>query len=333
MSNKKTSRIGSAFAFLISGVFVIAALYIIFNKQQVLDQFSVWSYTPSSMIEEITSNADLTEKGKFIFYATKPSVENQEGFNQECPRQEAGSPILGCYTSDDRIYIYNLTNEQLDGMEEVTAAHEMLHAVWVRTSKEDQEKLSSQLKAAYESLADEELKERMEYYERTEPGEFYNELHSILGTETPGLGNELEEYYAQFFDRATVLALQEKYSAVYEQLNGRAEELYARMESLAASIEGRSQSYDTAAASLRQDVEAFNQRAQSGGFSTQSQFNRERAELVARSNELDRIRQAINGDIVTYNEYYSEYQDIAKQIEVLNSSIDSFKQIDQAPSV
>lgn len=333
MSNTKTSRAGAVTAFLVSALFVAAALWLFFNRQYAIDQVSVWSYQPSSAVATLSQKVKFTDKGKFIFYATKPELESQEAFNKECPRQETGSPILGCYTTDDRIYVYNLTNAQLEGMEEVTAAHEMLHAVWYRTSASDKEKLTTELQAAYEKLDDTELKTRMEYYQRTEPGEFANELHSILGSEKASLGEPLESYYSQFFNRAAVLKLHDQYSGVYKALYDRADTLYANMQSLAATIESTSTAYDAAVKQLSADISSFNTRAQNGGFTSQSQFNSERSALIRRTNALDAQRAAINNDIATYNGYYNEYQAIAKQIEVLNNSIDSFQQIQEAPSV
>lgn len=333
MSSTKTSRTGSIVAFILSGLFILAAFWIFSNRQLILDQFSVWSYTPSSDVTAIQQRIGMTGKGQFTFYATRPEVESQESFNKVCPRQEAGSPILGCYTTDDRIYIYNLTNQQLDGMEEVTAAHEMLHAVWYRTSEAEKEKLTAELKKAYEQTSSTELKERMGYYERTEPSELVNELHSILGTEVASLGEPLESYYAQFFDRATVLKLHDQYSGVYNELYERADTLYTKMESLSSSISRRSSEYQSAASQLSTDITTFNNRADSGAFSSQGQFNSERSALIQRSSALEARRAAINKDIETYNAYYNEYQAIAKQIEVLNDSVDSFKQIDQPPTV
>jgi len=333
MSSKKTNRVGSVVAFLLSAIFIAAAGWLFLNRQYALDWLTVQSYTPSSAVTSIDQRVKFTKKGQFVFFATKPQVEDQAVFNKECPRQEAGSPILGCYTTDDRIYIYDLTNDKLNGMEEVTAAHEMLHAVWYRTSKTDQEKLATELRAAYEKLDDKELKNRMDYYQRTEPGEFNNELHSILGTEVASLGEPLESYYKQFFDRASVLALHDQYRSVYTALYTRADELYTKMQTLSASIEQRSTRYSTDAAQLTADINSFNSRAQNGGFSSRAQFNSERAALVRRSNTLESEREGINADIATYNGYYNEYQEIAKQVEVLNDSIDSFKKIEQAPSV
>jgi len=333
MSSTKTSRTGSIVAFVLSGIFIVLATWLFFNRQFVLDQFSVWSYTPSSQVEAISSKVGFTKDGQFVFYATKPEVASHETFNQECPRQETGSPILGCYTTNDRIYIYDLTNEQLNGMEEVTAAHEMLHAVWYRTSSEEKATLTEQLKAAYGKVDDASLKTRMEYYERTEPGEFANELHSILGTEVHSLGEPLESYYAKFFDRQATLALHDKYSDVYQALYARADELYANMQELSTTIQSESKSYDAAAVQLSTDISSFNDRARSGAFTSQAQFNAERAALIRRSNALNEDRVKINARIATYNTYYNEYQEIAKQVEVLNDSIDSYSQIDEGPSV
>jgi len=333
MSNTRTSRTGSLIAFIVSGLFIAAAGWILLNRQYALDQLAVWSYEPSSAVQTIDQKVKFTDKGKFVFFATKPSIESQESFNKECPRQEAGSPILGCYTNDDRIYIYNLTNKQLSGIEEVTATHEMLHAVWYRTSGEDKAKLETELRAAYAKINDSEIKQRMEYYQRTEPGEFVNELHSILGTEIGSLGEPLESYYGKYFNRESVLALHSQYKAVYTALYDRADKLYTEMDTLATSIQSRSTAYETAVKQYINDVDAFNARASSGNFTSLSQFNSIRSELVLRSNNLDRERQSINNDITTYNNNYNEYQDISKQIEVLNQSLDSFNQIQQAPSV
>ncbi len=64
-----------------------------------------------------------------------------------------------------------------------------------------------------------------------------------------------------------------------------------------------------------------------------SQFNRERASLVTRSSQVDALRASINQGIEQYNTLYNEYQQVASQIEALNGSIDSIKQLDEAPKV
>lgn len=332
MSNTRR-KFGSIAALVVSALIVIAALWVFMNRQYVADLASVWTYTPSAAVTTLEGRTGFTEKGTFAFRATKPAVLAAEEFNSECPRQEVGSPILGCYTGNDRIYIYDVSNAQLDGMKEVTAVHEMLHAVWVRTSESEKARLKNLLLADYQSLASDELKKRMDYYQRTEPGEFINELHSIMGTEVTGLTPKLESYYNQFFSRNDILALHDKYSAVYLGLTNEANNLYAKMEELAKTIDSDTATYTQSAATLSGQINSFNTRANNGGFNSMSQFYTERAVLVSRSNQLEADRESINATIATYNGYYEQYQAIASQLEVLNNSIDSYRALEKAPAV
>lgn len=333
MSNTSRSAARNFVAFFISGLAIVAAILIVVNRQYSLDVITNWTYEPSTAINSIVERTGLTDKGKFAFFATRPEVLEQDQFNDLCPRKEAGSPILGCYTVEDRIYMYNVSSKELDGMKEVTAAHELLHAVWQRTSDEDKATLETQLKAAYEGLSDEALKTRMAYYERTEPGEFINELHSILGTETTQLSPELDTYFAQFFDRKKVLELHDNYSVLYLELSARADVLFEQMNKTGASIDAATKAYNEGTTAYSKDTQDFNSRAQAGIFTTNAQFNRERAALIARSSQLEAERVAINASIETYNQYYAEYQKIADQLKVLNEGMDSYNAIEQSPAM
>lgn len=335
MSNtsRSTNAVRTFISLVMSALIVAAAVWVFLNRQYALDTVTNWTYEPSTIIKDITARTELTDKGKFTFYATKPDILERQQFNESCPRQEPGSPILGCYTTDDRIYVFNVTDEKLDGIKEVTAAHEVLHAAWQRTSTEERERLSKLLQTAYEKNTDSTLKTRMDYYERTEPGEFINELHSILGTETANLSDELESYYSQYFNRETVLALHDNYSLLYTGLNDKAVTLYAEMNALSAAIDKASEAYVAATKRLSAEVDAFNQRADSGSFDSTAQFNSERAALLAMSQQLEVDRQAINTSIATYNGYYTDYQKLAEQLEYLNQSMDSYRNLEEAPSV
>ena len=335
MSDKKRSFKGVVVGGFVSIALFAAAGFLLLNQQYVKDQIVVWAYTPSSAIRTIEGRIDMTPKGQFHFYATQPTVDSSEKFNQDCPRQEVASPILGCYTSDHRIYIYDITNEQLDGIEEVTAAHEMLHAAWERMSSGDQARVGALLRAEYQKHTDDSgLVERMEYYERTEPGQFENELHSILGTEIKDLGSELQKYYAQYFkDRQKVIVLHGKYDAVFTELRTKTDTLYGELTALGQSIESRTKQYNADVQQLSIDIDSFNSRANSGEFSSLAEFNRERSALVSRSNQIDSSRAAISADIETYNTRYADYQQLISQLEVLNKSIDSIKDLQPAPSV
>ncbi|HEY8886336.1 MAG TPA: hypothetical protein VIM31_02425 [Candidatus Microsaccharimonas sp.] len=334
MSDKKHSLrrtlVGGLFSIAILGI----AAFISLNQQYVKDQITVWSYKVPANVQSIESRIDFSSKGKFFFYATQPEVDGSDKFNADCPRQEVGNPILGCYSSG-RIYVYDVTNTQLDGIEEVTAAHEMLHAVWERMSDADHTRIGALLDAEYKTLgANTDLTERMSYYQRTEPGQFENELHSILGTEIGSLSPELETYYKQYFnDRQKVVDLHSKYNTLFMNLKQQSDSLYSELTTLGASIEARSAKYDTDVKQLSADITSFNTRAKNSDFSSINQFNSQRTALLARSNQLDTDRASISADIDTYNAKYAAYQTISTEIETLNKSIDSIKDLQPAPSV
>lgn len=332
MSNMKTSSKRSIVSFIVSAALIVAAIGLYSNRQYVIDQLAVWSYTPTEQIEALEERTSFTGRGRFVFRATYPALQQKEAFNKACPRQEVSSPIIGCYTGDDRIYIYDIDNEQLNGIKEVTAAHEMLHAVWARLSDARRSELSNELTAAYNETASEELKRRMQYYERTEPGQLATELHSILGTEVGSLSDSLEAYYEQYFNRREVLRLHGQYSAVYSALNERADALYAELESLAATIKERNEAYAVTSNSYINDVTSFNTRAQDGSFTTQAQFSQERAALVARFNALNAERESINQIIAQYEIRRKEYDEIGGKIKVLNDSLDSFSEHEEIPT-
>lgn len=335
MSNTNRSRNAakSFIAFFILGLVILGAVWVLLNRQFSLDVITNWSYEPSSAIATISDRTQLTKDGKFYFYATRPEVMERDQFNSACPRQEESSPILGCYTSGDRIFIYNITDQKLDGIKEVTAVHEMLHAAWQRMDPKEKDEIGQLLQADYAKYADKELKTRMEYYQRTEPEEFVNELHSILGTELETLDAKLEAYYAKYFDRRDVLTLYDNYSQYYTDLTNRADKLYAQMEKLSADIDAATKQYSRSVEAYSQDVDDFNNRANNGGFNSTAQFNSERAALVARSSQLEADRQAINASIATYNKYYAEYQSLGEELRLLNDSMDSYKNLEKAPSV
>jgi ABC-type transporter Mla subunit MlaD len=172
----------------------------------------------------------------------------------------------------------------------------------------------------------------MAFYSRTEPGQRYNELHSIIGTEVADINPALEAHYSQYFsDRQKVVALNAEYSSVFKKLASRANELVTQMNTLSSSISDRSTQYNADVKALNIDIATFDKRAENGDFSSQAQFNSERAALSARVTELNVLRKGVNDDIAKYDSLLAEYNSIASQSKKLNNSIDST--LAPAPSV
>lgn len=332
LRTKTLNSTGSLTSLIVIFISAALALFLVLNRQSIIDQIAVWQYQPSAEITAFTDRTAMNDRGEFLFYASHPSLEGTQVFNNKCARVEQSSAILGCYDGRS-IYIYDVKNPKLDGIREVTAAHEMLHAAYLRLSDSERAKVDGLVEAEYAKLSgNKEFAERMAFYARTEPGERDNELHSIIGTEVASISPELEQHYKAYFtDRSKVVALHTQYASVFYELQSRAQELSAELDQLADNIEAASARYNQATAQLNADIQNFNTRANSGAFSSQAQFNNERAALVARVENLDAQRNAINADRARYNNLRDELVAIASESEALNRSIDS--SLAPAPSI
>jgi hypothetical protein len=312
---------------------VSVAALLFFNRQYVVDQVNVWQYQPTLPVEQLVDRSGMNDQGKFYFYASTPTLESTQVFNDKCGgHREESTAILGCYAAQ-KIYIYNVTDARLDGIREVTAAHEMLHAVYERMNEDERQKVNALLEAEYSKLKnDKNLSERMAFYAKTEPGQRDNELHSVIGTEVASISKGLEEHYKKYFtDRQKVVALHTKYATVFSDLQMRSDELINELKALGNTIEEDTITYNNAVGQLDRDIEAFNARANSGGFTSQAQFNAERSNLMSRVSALDSLRDKINTNVAKYESLREELTSIASTSDALNKSIDS--SLAPAPSI
>ena len=331
MSQAKTRRTSWA-GWIISAILVVGSIALWTQRQNVVDAIQYYQYDPTPLVESVATDAGLTDDAIFTFYATHPSIESSEMFNQNCKRQEADSPILGCFTMN-RIFIFNVSDERLKGIKVVTAAHELLHAEYERLPDAEKRRLQPLLEKAYASVNDEKLDARMKYYEKTEPGQSINELHSIVGTEFETISPELEAYYARFFkDRAALVRLQKQVESTFESLSQEADQLVKQIETLASEINNDTSQYNNDTESLNQKVQEFNDRAgRSGGFTTQSEFQSARQQLIIQSNALSEYRQKIQLNITQYRTLLAKLETINSESASLNASLDSVLQ--DAPKI
>jgi flagellar biosynthesis chaperone FliJ len=200
--------------------------------------------------------------------------------------------ILGCYKGGDRgIYLYRVSDPRLDGVVEVTAAHEMLHAAYERLSSDERRSLDRQLEAFYrQSLRDERVKTTVDSYKTLEPSELPNEMHSIFATEVAVLPTELEQYYTRYFrDRQRVVALATAYQS----------EFTLRREQVAL--------YDAELAAVKTTID-----------SNQAGLTTQRRTLETRQAELTRLR--ASGDIAGYNARVAGYNQL---VDTYNETIQS----------
>lgn len=311
--------------FFVSITFVLGMALLVLNRQSIIDEITLWQYQPSSQVAEIANRVKMSDFGKKMFYVSKPQIQSASEFNKDCRRVERGNAILGCYDqAAGEIYIYDVTNAELDGVKEVTAAHEMLHAAWKRLSSSERKRLSTLLEHAYDNVKTDKLAERMKYYDRAQPGTHANELHSILGTEFTNLGEELEEYYRRYFtDRSEVLRLHAQYREKFESRENEAQELSKSLQSRKQKIDQDLSQYSADIADYNQRVAGFNRRANSGDFSSQDDFSRQRRALQAELSELNSRRNNLNSEINSYNSGVLRLRELGVKIDELNKSLDS----------
>jgi hypothetical protein len=310
----------------VSVLILALTLWIVLNRQYVFDQWNVSQYQPTAPVASIATRSGMSDKGRFYFYASQPAVNTAADFNVNCQRQEAKSAILGCYSSG-RIYIYDVSNAKLDGIEEVTAAHETLHAAWDRMSDADKKSVGILLEAEYQKINDPALQQRMAYYDRNEPGEHLNELHSIIGTEIATIDPALEAHYSQYFsNRSKVTSLYTGYETIFTTQTSQAESLLSELTTLKADLATNITSYNAESASVEADSVTIKNNGSTVNRTSAAEVNSYNASVVAlrsRINTLMSNRASIVVKQAVYNAKVTEYNALIVNTNELTKSLDS----------
>lgn len=324
--------IGSIFKSISVVLFVFLLTLAYLSRQHIIDRAIVWNFVPAAGVLDLVDRAGMNDYGKFLYLASQPKIETAQDFNNSCQRTEITTSILGCY-NNGLIYVYNVTDSKLDGVREVTATHEALHAIYSRMGEVEKSKVNSLLEAEYIKLSlDADFKDKMAFYDRTEAGQRDNELHSVIGTEVVSISPELETYYSKYFsDRQKVVSLNKKYITVFKTVQDKANTLKAELDIISADINSRTNQYNLDIEKLNSDIQSFNDNAKNNIFLSQDQFDNQRAQLVGRINTIDSDRVYINDEVKQYNSILDEYNSLATQSQDLYKSIDS--NLAPAPSI
>lgn len=303
---------------LLVAICVLLLLY----GQRAIDVYEAGQYHPTAQISQVSDRVMLTARGTELLYASKPVVEDQKLFNDNCESTERTTAMLGCYHRK-KIFLFNVQNKELDGAIDVTAAHEMLHAAYDRLNVFERIHINNMVTAEYEKIKnDKDIKQLMEYYSKAEPGATLNELHSIIGTTKSSISPELEQYYGQYFsDRGKVVELNTKYNTVFRQVEAQGAELVKIINQESPLLHSDLDEYNAERSQLETDIASFNARVNSGGFTIRSSFETARAALVERSDDLNARREAINQRVETYNNNIEQLNALSVRIQQLNSSI------------
>jgi hypothetical protein len=306
---------------LVCGVIVVFLLVFV-DFVAVADTFIGLGYTPSAGVEELIEKDDLTKNGLRILKASKPELLGAAEFNSKCYSDlERENSVLGCYANNS-IYVYDIQNDELDGIKETVLAHELLHAVWHRMSIYERRGLYDDLDQVYAANKD-ELSEHMSGYTDEE---HYDELHSVIGTQIGNskLTQKLREHYAKYFNKQqTIVSYYDNYNGKFKSLEKRAAELEVLINQKKEQIEAKTQKYESESADLIKNINSFNSRAATGGFADSASFYAERNELVTRQARLQEDYNALNALIVETNTLITEYNSSVVEVGKLYDSVDS----------
>lgn len=312
--------IGKLLVGFVSLAIIGVSLLLFFRQDDVIDWYLLRDYEPSSEIRRLAEDTTMTELGQRYFYVYDPQLLSRETFRQNCTVAEK-SIILGCYVSRSSIYIFDVTEERLSGVRQVTAAHEMLHVAYERLSSAEQERIDALNLELFDSLEDDRVKQTVESYRERDPAIVANELHSILPTEVRQLNPELEEYYAQYFEnRLQVVEYSENYASVFESARSEVQRIDDQLQNDLATIKQLQTQLEADAAALERQREQLAQLLEDD--QTEAYNNGIR--------EFNRGVQAYNADVARlgdlidrYNRLVAERNDAALAHEALVDSIDS----------
>lgn len=307
-------------------VLVVIATIIVLNRAWIYDWFRGVTYRPTAEMASIRDKLNLTGRGDFLFNATQPKLNGADDFNANCRQDESEVAVLGCYTAGN-IYVYNITDAKLDGIRELTAAHELLHAVWARMGSTEKEDLKPILQQVYQNNLS-VLKDDIETYADDERVE---EIFVRAGTEIKKLPDTLEKYYAEIFDdQDAIVDFYESYIAVFREIKMKMEGLASEIEVLRDSVNAKMTEYENKVNQLEVDITRFNNCAETAGcFATEAEFYVQRSTLVARESEINLLNDEINNMIDDYNLKVDEYNADALESRKLQNMINSKADIEE----
>jgi len=258
-----------------------------------------------------------------LFYLNKPQLPTTvASFRKACHENE-DTIVLGCYhPNQDGIYIYAVRDSSLAGIQQVTAAHEVLHAVYARLSSSARKQLDNELQSYYEhGLTDSNVKAEVALYQKTEPTAVYDEMSCTFGTEIAQLPAALNAYYAQFFtNRQKIVGYEQQYQV---QFTSRQQQIAAddiQLGTMKTQINTEETDLTTENTALNSQKTQFEQLLASGQVAAyDTAANTYNVQVDAYNAALTSLSQIITN----YNQLVGTRNSIAGQLTTLDGAIDT----------
>lgn len=323
---RKSSRgtLAKAIVLLLCGLILVSIL----EAQNITDWFKLASYDPPHTVSAIAQEDTMTTYAYKLVRINHTQIQSKTEFSVQCPNNGGEQTIvLGCYHSGESgIFLLNVSDPDLDGVEQVTEAHEMLHSAYERLGTNERKYVDSLLLDYYNhGLTDTRLKSVIDAYKKTEPHDVVNEMHSVFGTEVMSLPKPLEDYYKQYFaDRQAVARYAAEYQAVFTSRQAQAEADRTQLDTWKSQINSMEADLSTQLNSInsmqsqlngyksRNDISDYN--AGVPGFNAKiNQYNVEVGQLKSLINNYNSLVAQYNSVVLSENNLYKELSGYSKQ--------------------
>jgi hypothetical protein len=175
---------------------------------------TVSSFRLSPTIERLAEVTGMTSYAHEILKSGHAKIVDKSTIRESCHKMN-DLIILGC-NANTQIFVFGISEPELNGIMENTLAHEMLHSGYARLSPSERTQIDALTESVRKTIKDKDILERLKQY-GSAGEDVANELHSILGTEVANLPKDLEFHYTKYFkDRAKVVAFSKRYEAKME---------------------------------------------------------------------------------------------------------------------
>lgn len=172
---------------------VVGGFFAVRHATGIGDAWHGLFYRPSAAIRQLAEDAGMNAEGKKLFYRFSPQLVNGSELQAKC-----GNAKLGC-TAGRSIYILDSDDPAQYNRNIVTAAHEMLHVAYARLPDYQKQALEQETDAALADDTNQIVRGIQEELATYDQQDYYNEAHSIIGSELPDAGPALNTYYQRYF--------------------------------------------------------------------------------------------------------------------------------------
>ncbi len=305
---------------LVVTVLFIALLSVGFwQRQNLLDWWMLRNYQPTADAAALANDAKMTDLGRKIFYLQKPQVQEKDQFYISCEENET-TIVLGCYKPNVGIYVLNVTDQRLYGIEQVTAAHEMLHAAYARLSFRERKRIEGLVTEAYKSVTDTTLRAKIDQYKLAK-ADIPNELHSILATEVSKLPADLENHYKQYFtERQQVVTLAATYQSEFSSRKARVASMDQELKDIEAQVIANNAELDKDQATIVAESKRLDR------LKAQQKYDEYNQGVIAYNQSLEPFRTKLNATKTLVSRYKSildERNKVAEEAQALQRALDS----------